>query len=63
MTRQEVTPMSQNLYTLHEVAKQTDISETNLRNMVQRHKLNVYRLGRRIYLDDATVKRLQDERA
>jgi excisionase family DNA binding protein len=55
--------MSQNLYTLHEVAKQTDISETNLRNMVQRNKINVYRLGHRIYIDAATVKRLQDERA
>jgi excisionase family DNA binding protein len=55
--------MSQNLHTLHEVAKETNISETNLRNMVQRNKLNVYRLGYRIYLDDATVKRLKDERS
>jgi excisionase family DNA binding protein len=55
--------MSQNLYTLHEVAKATDISETNLRNMVQRDKLTVYRLGHRIYLDEATVKRLAEKRS
>jgi hypothetical protein len=51
--------MSQNLFTLHQVAMETNISESNLRNMVQRHQLNVYRLGNRIYVDSATVERLK----
>jgi Helix-turn-helix domain len=51
--------MSQNIHTIQQVAIATGISETNLRNFVQRDKIKVYRLGRLIYIDTATLEALK----